>query len=330
MDKVSIIVPVFNVSPEYLDICIKSLINQTYKNIEIIIVDDGSTKEVAKCCDKYASENKIISTYHKINEGVSVARNFGIQKACGKWISFVDADDWLDENSIENLIKASKDSDIVYSKWYINDVKSESDEIKNKEYNKEELINAMFYQNELLCLYLECPCGKLYSKEVITKYNIRFTPGISKGEDMLFNFDFIRNITKSSYTKAFTYHYRKNEESVTRRKDTKYLEKDKDLIYETKKRFDNLESLNRNHFYFLVIRLLNRSFHTYVFNKKYDFCFKEQLNMIKDFYKEPIYREAIKNIKLNCLGRGRKIMVILYRMRLYLLILLLYKKYCKE
>lgn len=103
MKKISVIVPIFN-SEQFINRCVESILNQTYKNLEIILVDDGSTDDSGKICDQYALTDSRITVIHKINEGVSKARNMGIDASKGDLISFVDADDFLDVNMYEELI----------------------------------------------------------------------------------------------------------------------------------------------------------------------------------------------------------------------------------
>lgn len=105
--KISIIVPVYKVE-QYLERCVKSLINQTYKNIEIILVDDGSPDQCPKMCDDYASEDSRIKVIHKKNGGLSDARNAGLDAATGEFIAFVDSDDWVEIDFIETLCKMQK------------------------------------------------------------------------------------------------------------------------------------------------------------------------------------------------------------------------------
>ncbi len=102
---VSIIIPVYNVKP-FLDTCIKSAINQTYKNIEIIIVDDGSTDGSDEICDLYATQDKRIQVVHQKNGGLSVARNTGIEKITGEYIFFLDSDDYIADNTIEIMMNS--------------------------------------------------------------------------------------------------------------------------------------------------------------------------------------------------------------------------------
>ena len=103
---ISIIVPIYNVEL-YLEKCIESIINQTYKNLEIILVDDGSTDSCGKICDEYAKKDNRIKVIHKINGGLSDARNKGMEIAKGKYIGFVDGDDYVASDMYETLYKFS-------------------------------------------------------------------------------------------------------------------------------------------------------------------------------------------------------------------------------
>ena len=119
MEKlISVIVPVYNVE-EYVEKCVLSIINQTYKNLEIILVDDGSTDNSGKICDEIAIKDNRIKVIHKKNGGLSDARNVGIDIAKGDYLGFVDSDDYIDYNMYEELFDVIKchDVDIVYSNF---------------------------------------------------------------------------------------------------------------------------------------------------------------------------------------------------------------------
>ncbi len=137
MDKVSVIVPVYNVE-NYLEKCLDSIISQTYKNLEIILVDDGSTDSSGKICDSYAKKDKRIKVIHKENGGLSDARNMGLDVASGKFISFVDSDDYIDKRFIEilynNIIKTKADISICDFVW-VYDKK-----IKYNKYSKKRIV----------------------------------------------------------------------------------------------------------------------------------------------------------------------------------------------
>ena len=120
MCTVSVIVPVYNVR-RYLNTCIKSLIGQTFRDIEIILVDDGSTDGSSEICDEWAIKDVRIKVIHQKNQGVSVARNNGLAKAVGDWVSFVDGDDYVVENMIAELLEETNKSeriDLVIGSYY--------------------------------------------------------------------------------------------------------------------------------------------------------------------------------------------------------------------
>lgn len=104
---ISVIVPVYNCE-KYIDDCIQSIITQSYSPLEIILINDGSTDESALICDKYSSEYSYIETIHKLNGGVSTARNVGLENANGEYVMFVDGDDMLESNAIETLLTTLK------------------------------------------------------------------------------------------------------------------------------------------------------------------------------------------------------------------------------
>ena len=113
MPEISVIVPVYKTPKEYLDKCVESIVGQTVKDIELILIDDGSPDECGKYCDEYAKIDSRIKVIHQKNSGVSAARNAGIEAAQGNWIAFVDSDDWLDENAFEYALKYADGNDMV-------------------------------------------------------------------------------------------------------------------------------------------------------------------------------------------------------------------------
>lgn len=152
-DLISVIVPVYNVQA-YLTNCINSILNQSYKNIEIILVDDGSTDESSSICDSYVKKDNRIKVIHKENGGLSDARNIGIKSAKGKYITFVDSDDYLDENYVKALyiLITKNNSDIACSGMKRTD--SLNDKIVNKNekiniYNSIHAIKEILYQRNI-------------------------------------------------------------------------------------------------------------------------------------------------------------------------------------
>lgn len=120
MPKVSIIVPVYNVEA-YLHRCIDSILAQTFTDWELLLIDDGSPDRSGEICDEYALKDKRIRVFHKKNGGVSSARNFGLNNACGDWTTFVDSDDFLDRTSLSKMLDLTNhyDSDLFCFKFRI-------------------------------------------------------------------------------------------------------------------------------------------------------------------------------------------------------------------
>lgn len=177
---ISVIVPVYNVA-EYLTECINSIISQTYTNLEIILVDDGSTDDCPRICDEYASKDSRIRVIHKKNGGLSDARNAGLDICTGEWIGFVDSDDFIAPNMYQQLYKAaiSQNADIAVcqSVRYENGkfVNLNKDKKKEVLYSKSEMINRMFCGSGRGLII--SACIKLYRKCIFD--TIRFPKGVT-------------------------------------------------------------------------------------------------------------------------------------------------------
>ena len=216
MEKISIIVPVYNVQ-KYIEKCILSLINQTYENLEIILVDDESTDRSGKICDKYAKKDKRIKVIHKKNEGVSSAKNCGITKSTSNYIAFIDSDDTVTEDYIEtlynNLVSTNSDISVVGYKVITErgNVTFDSvfdNNLKENEIKTYEGIDAV--KELLLQKTIRNFSCKLYKKEVLRK----FTVGVTY-EDIVFSLEVIMNSKRVVYTNRSLYNYLKRKNSIT-------------------------------------------------------------------------------------------------------------------
>lgn len=203
---ISIIIPVYNVKL-YLDKCLQSVANQYFRDWECILVDDGSTDGSSLICDKWENSDSRFVTVHQANAGVSNARNVGIEIARGEFITFIDSDDWVDENYLSTLI--NHDADLIVCGLV-------------KEYNsKQEIMQPSFSTtfpvnpknvvsftdlNKKSLLY--GPMGKLYKTSIVDNERIRFPQGISYGEDLLFNYSYLQFVHTIAQVSASPYHYR--------------------------------------------------------------------------------------------------------------------------
>ena len=215
-EKVSIIVPVYN-SELYLKSCVDSLINQRYADIEIILVDDGSKDNSGKLCDEFKEKNEKIVVIHKENGGTSTAKNLGIENAKGKWIVFVDSDDYVDDNYVDHLIEnaISLNSDFVASGFEINYSKDNysvpvgfPDE---KAIFKDTELKDGIYTIDLYSL-LNVDVCKIYKKTILIENNIRFDKKLNTGEDLVFNCEYLKYVHKIVLLSEISYHYIRRDE----------------------------------------------------------------------------------------------------------------------
>ena len=196
-DKISVIVPIYNVEP-YLRRCIDSIINQTYKNLEIILVDDGSTDGSGEICNKYEQQDERIRVIHKKNGGAADARNKGLEVMTGKFVSFVDSDDWIEYNFYENMIEQAikYNADIVVSNYnYVSDngdIICRYEKNDKVRYNTEEAMNEMIHDGFIQAVIW----NKLYLKSCIK--DIRFKVG-QICEDEFFTYKVIANSKEVVY-----------------------------------------------------------------------------------------------------------------------------------
>lgn len=199
---VSVIIPVYN-AEKYLKKCIYSVINQTYKQIEIIVVDDGSTDNSKVILEKIIAKNNNVKYFYKTNGGQGSARNLGMSKAKGKYLMFVDADDWIDKEMIEELIAGTGNGKYNLVMCGIKYVFSNSiKEIKPTEGNSVES-----YLTDYL---LSSPCNKLYERKLIN--NVEFIKEKIKYEDLLFNL-IIASKTELKIKKLYRSYYNYNREN---------------------------------------------------------------------------------------------------------------------
>lgn len=205
-DLISIIVPVYNVEKK-VDKCIKSILQQTYTNLEIILINDGSTDDSGKICEEYSKQYEKIKYIDNRNEGVSKSRNIGIENALGKYICFVDSDDFIDKTYIEKLYNNTSNrvlSICNFTKFCDENIKENVIHQKTKveSYNKNEFLKL--YKMKLI----NAPWAKLYDRDVIYKKNIRFDEELSLGEDLLFNLTYLKEIEKINLISDSLYYYR--------------------------------------------------------------------------------------------------------------------------
>lgn len=317
MDElISVIVPVYKVE-KYLNQCVDSITNQTYKNLEIILVEDGSPDNCGRICDEYAKKDSRIKVIHKENGGVSSARNVGLNTSTGNWIAFVDSDDWIEKEYFEAMINQAKkeNANVIlcgYNRIWKNNVEKVNASGETVNYtSKKYLINSLNPQTGFGFCHM-----KLIQRECIGE--IRFNENLVVGEDALFNIQISKNIEKAVFLKQPIYNYRNNSNSVVKRYDENYANK---YLYSMKVNKEYLlknyyeEEILQNYYnfvaYHVMLVAINYCYHPYNIVKNRRKLLKEVCN-IKEF-KEGIIRSNFENISLT-----RKITLFTLKYKLYI------------
>lgn len=221
-DLISIIIPIYNVEI-YLRQCLDSIVNQTYKNLEIILIDDGSPDKCGEICDEYALNDIRVKVIHKKNEGVSAARNYGIKIAKGKWIAFVDPDDWLDCDYFKKMLlfMPGENVDVFCGGGHVLEYPEAQ---KKKLYFDTPIIDLNGTRRNLLYAKVLAPCSdigidnkfttiafvwnKLYRTSFLQDGEIFFNTQLHPQEDILFNLYALEKATSFASCEYIGYHYR--------------------------------------------------------------------------------------------------------------------------
>ncbi len=283
--KISIIIPIYN-KEKFLDKCIESIIDQTYKNIEIILVNDGSTDNSELICKKYTNKDNI--KYFKTeNMGVSNARNIGIIEATGDYVIFIDADDYIDKYYIDSLFDTKYD---LVVEGFLKDYGNEIQKIEILEgiYSKKDIL-ILLKQKRITNIF-SVPYLKLFNLKIIKKYKIYFNTLLNFGEDFDFVLRYIKHIDRLVLLKN-EYHYfnRIEKESLSRRK-IPNIWNQMNVVFKTICDLYSRDS-DRDYFFlrFLKITLLNDNFKEYL---EFEKIFKEILN--SSYFK----KTSLKNFKI--------------------------------
>lgn len=216
MHLISVIIPVYNVK-EYLERCLDSVINQTYRNLEIILIDDGSNDGSGKICDQYAKKDERIVVVHQENKGVSKTRNYGIDIANGDYIGFVDSDDTIEENMYEILLKNAIDSGAEISYCGLKQIQLNgridysNNTLEKRVVKKEEAIKGYFFDDKIKP-FMYSPCNKIFSNRIMQK--VRYREELAIGEDILFVFECIRQANYLVMEDICLYNYVRRENSA--------------------------------------------------------------------------------------------------------------------
>ena len=216
--KVSIIVPVYKVE-KYISRCIESLINQTYTDLEILLIDDGSPDNSGKICEDYATRESRIRVFHNENHGVSYSRNFGIRNATGEAITFVDSDDYIERETIEKMVEHADADMVALNGYYIdnNGRKTVVNSVYSGMYSDEQVLDLIRKKFSKIIneIFFTGTWGKLYKTNIIKENGIKFADGVTLGEDSIFVINYMLNCNSVYCEKYIGYNYVRNDDSLT-------------------------------------------------------------------------------------------------------------------
>ena len=212
MPLVSVIVPVYKVE-RYLRDCLDSIVAQTYSNLEIILVDDGSPDGCPAICDAYAMGDDRVRVVHKENGGVSSARNAGLDIACGKYVVFVDSDDLIAPGMIETLVREYGGEKTAIAVNFVR-FADHTPECKTETYSLTSCADIHQFARQRGGLFM---WGMLYDRSVIEKLRLRLHTNLINLEDMVWNTCYLSQIDRMDFISAGMYYYRQNPTSITSR-----------------------------------------------------------------------------------------------------------------
>ena len=313
---ISIIVPVYN-SKAHLECCVTSILNQSYKQFELLLIDDGSSDGSSGLCDELSQKSEKIRVIHKENGGVSSARNAGLDMASGEYIVFVDSDDVISNNYVETFIESSHKGDLILG--MIEDVYfDDTGSIIKRHTRNVDAPDCGILADEYYKLLelLRVPVVKLYKRDIIEVYHIRFDENLSVAEDQVFNFAYYKHIKTYSLEprSVYKYYHQYNSSSLSSTKTKKTFESE---LYKLRVEYDFIKDYSPKNadlvYVYHMISMLN-----IYSNLKDD-------RGIWSFYKRVKRIAKLNPIQADkALNKKKKLIVNLLNLKLYSIVTLYY------
>lgn len=330
--KFSIIMPAYN-SEKTIDDSIRSVINQLYKNYELIIVNDGSIDNTDKIVKKYLNKKNNIKYFSKKNNGPSSARNYGILNSTGDYILFLDSDDILIENILYKLAQElnAKDYDVLMYKtiYTYNDKIIVDEDFSDLYFSKDEkqillksILNKFEKYNKLFCF--DGVAGKAIKRKLLVENNIKFPENTMRFEDAIFCYKLYLSADDISYINVPGVEYKKHNNSICNSYNNKICE----YIYTSLSIFNDISKYKQD-FYIKCVTSLSECERLYFFNKKYNKNYKNLKKEYYDILNRKLYKEAIENIDISKLPISYKIELYLLKSKKFRLYISLKKLYFK-
>lgn len=257
MKRISVIVPVHN-AENYLEKCLNSIIPQLSDQDEILLMNDWSTDSSTQICEEYSKKYNNIFTQYNENGGPSKTRNLGIEKAAGKYLLFIDSDDYLKENYVVKMLEDIENYELTVCSYSF--VYEDLNKIQEQKYSNK-LGNVIIPKDDFIKLYhvqlLNLVWNKIYRADIIKKNNIRFDEKITKGEDLLFNLDYIAHInTEIKIINESLYYYVTKPTGLNR----SFREPIKDRMERTSLVYNKMKNITTKHNNEIIAEIINMYF----------------------------------------------------------------------
>lgn len=280
-NMISVIIPIYNVE-SYINKCLESVTNQTYKNLEIILIDDGSTDSSGEICNKWSQKDCRINVFHTSNYGVSHARNEGLRHIHGEFVSFIDADDWIDEDMFERMVKHMvQDHCEVSVCGYKIEFENYSKVIFKKDkpntLTREKAVKLIFrFENNKVPKVISWElCDKIFSRQIVQ--NLNFDESIYMGEDMLFCWQALKHANRVLYIPIYAYHYVMRSQSAMHQgissKSLSVLKAVRMILQDTENESESVKKVIRDHYLRMGVRHSKEILKIHAYQFKKDVCF---------------------------------------------------------
>lgn len=346
--KVSIVIPVYNAG-KYLEQCLMSVVNQSLEDIEIIVVNDGSTDRSKEICNTFSRIYQSIKFIDKENEGVSVARNLGLDYATGKYITFVDSDDFIEQDYCKELFFAAErnNSDITICDYQVESGLKMGGGVYNssftgttggvEDYRKELILRTLYgdfggkIENSVVGAGVTW--SKFYNLNFVKKNNVRFIPGLIRAQDTVFFLSLINKTDKICHLSCALYHYRVNNGSIC--SGSKYIPNSEEVFGKLIDEYTRLiigrgfQGEYVEAFYARTIQLLFWHYTHNCFNKSNNCSFVNRLRHYNRILKCEPYRTALAEVNSSVLSRREKGLVYCFRIHcvpVYIVVLNFYRR----
>lgn len=298
--KVSIIIPIYN-TEKYLEECLDSVVNQTYKNLEIILINDGSKDNSLEICKKYETIDNRIIVIDKKNSGVSNTRNVGIQASTGEFITFVDSDDWLELDAIETMVNCinKHNVDVVRTNFAINNEVGKIPKKLEGKIDKEKINELLYYfLNAEMPAYM---CLFLIKREIIIENNLKLNENLVMMEDTLFFVNLVQYVNSIYILNKKTYNYRIYQDSSSN--SIKRVEKNIKSVLKVNEEINKIISKD-------LIEITNRTEFRIISDfiiKMYEHDYEFKLDILNYLKEDSNFNRIVNNLKYKYLNKYSKL-----------------------